>query len=270
MKICLIQICSQLYPEQNMAKIDHLITQAKNQHSDIKAVFLPEVFYSMSDGLKPTEHLVAEGNSHYQHIQKLAQRHQVYLLGGSAAYLANDKVMNRNLNFSPEGELMNYYDKIHLFTLDLSQSADKTKLDERDLYNPGDELKLLDFEEFKLGLTICFDLRFPEIFRELYKKGANVFTVSSAFTKPTGMAHWKTLVRARAIENQSYVIACNQWGEHNPKMRSYGHSMVVDPWGDILVDMGEGEDFAVADISIERVNEIRSRMDMTSRFTYKD
>lgn len=265
MKICMIQICSGLNPADNLKKINDLILKAKSQEPELKAVFLPEVFYSMSDGENPTTYLVEGENDHFENIRLLAKEHQVYILGGSAASLVGGKVMNRSFNFDPRGELIDIYDKVHLFTLDLKAGDKKTQLDERNLYDEGSELKLIDVEDFKLGLSICFDLRFPEMFREYFKQGANILSISSAFTVPTGKAHWKTLVRARAIENQSYVVACNQWGRHNDQMNSYGHSLIIDPWGEVLAELGAEENFAIAEISIERIKEIRSRMDMTSR-----
>lgn len=265
MKIALIQISSVLDPLKNIKKIDELIRNAKSECNDLEAVFLPEVFYSMSRGEVATPYLIEEGNEHFQNIQKIAITHGVYVLGGSAATKYKSKVVNRSYNFSPKGELLESYDKVHLFSVNLGESAGETVLDERTVYTKGSELKTLEIGPFKLGLSICFDLRFPEMFREYFSQGANVFSISSAFTVPTGKAHWETLLRARAIENQSYVIACGQWGKHNEKIETYGHSMVIDPWGEVIADCGEGEGFAVCNLSMERINEIRGRMDVSPR-----
>lgn len=266
MKICAIQINSTLDPHKNLEKIQGFITEAKQKEPELKAVFLPEVFYSISDGKTPTTYLIDGENEHYENIRQLAIKNNVYLLGGSAATRHEGKVMNRSYNFSPEGELLGYYDKIHLFRINLKEGkATDTTLDERNLYAEGNELKSIKFDEFHLGLAICFDLRFPEMFRKLFSQGVNVFTISSAFTIPTGKAHWKTLVRARAIENQSYVIACNQWGRHNDDLNSYGHSLIVDPWGQVLAECEEGENILFADISMDEINKVRARMDMSVR-----
>ena len=165
-------------------------------------------------------------------------------------------------NFDKNGELLETYDKIHLFRIDIKSNENSLVIDEGKTYQAGSELKSFKFGEFNFGLSVCFDLRFPELYRSHFHTGCNVFLVSSAFTKTTGKAHWETLLKARAIENQSFVIACNQWGEHNARLTSYGHSMVIDPWGEIIVNAGEGEKVAYFDIDLSRVEKIRSRMKM--------
>ena len=259
MKIGIVQMQSILDPEHNLAVIRKFIDEAKQK--DVKALYLPEVFYSMSDGAAATPYLVEEGNEHFQKIQKLAKDNQVFLIGGSCATKVGNDVINRIYNFDPNGELIGTYDKIHLFSCDLSRHGSKQIIDEADVYTAGNQPEVLKVGEFTIGMSLCFDLRFPEMFRDYsMKRGCNVLTIASAFTRPTGKAHWQTLVRARAIENQCYVIAANQWGEHNPKIRTYGHSMIVDPWGDILADAGEGECLITAELSMDSIKEIRSRL----------
>lgn len=265
MKAAIIQICSKLDPNTNLAKISELINAAKTEQPALEAVFLPEVFYSMSDGTKPTPYLIEEGNEHFQNIADLAKKHNVYLLGGSAATKKGSGIVNRSYNFNPAGELIAQYDKIHLFTIDLAQ--DRTVLDEAKVYTKGSELSDFKIGQFHFGLSICFDLRFPELYRKYYAKGVNVFTISSAFTVPTGKAHWLTLLKARAIENQSYVIASDQWGEHNDKMKTWGHSYVIDPWGEVVAECGEGENFALFELDYSLIEKIRGRMTMASRLT---
>ena len=121
---------------------------------------------------------------------------------------------------------------------------------------------MIEIEGFKLGLSICFDLRFPELFRSYSSQGATVLSISSAFTVPTGKAHWHTLVRARAIENQCYVIASAQWGKHNEKMSTFGHSLIVDPWGEILADAEEGEKIIFGELSLDKIKSVRERLDV--------
>lgn len=258
MKVAIIQLTSVLDPQINLKKIDGFIQKAKNEGA--YAIFLPEVFYSISDGTKPTPYLIEDENEHYKNIQNLAVKNQVYLIGGSAATKVNDKVMNRTYNFSPTGKALENYDKMNLFAVDLSRDSSKTVINESDVYTRGSTPKILDLGDWKVGLGICFDVRFPEVFRNYARSGANILTVASAFTRPTGAAHWHTLVRARAIENQSYVIASAQVGEHNERIKTYGHSLIVDPWGEVLVDAKEEEGAFVVDLSLERVQEIRSRM----------
>jgi predicted amidohydrolase len=266
MKIALIQLCSKLDPVENLTKINSMIVKAKADEPGLEAIFLPEVFYSMSDGITPTPYLVEGENEHYKKIQNIAIEHQVYLLGGSAATKVDGKVYNRSFNFNPNGELISHYDKIHLFKIELKGNEKSTVIDEGKNYAAGNELKTFPLKGFQFGISICFDLRFPELFRSFFKKGVNVISVSSAFTAPTGKAHWKVLLRARAIENQSYIIACNQWGRHNEKLNSYGHSMVVDPWGEIVSECSEGEHIIHAQIDLKKINLVKGRINMQEQF----
>lgn len=256
----MIQLQSVLDPAVNMGKIREFIQVAKKEGA--KAVFLPEVFYSMSDGTKPTPYLIEEGNEHYKAIQNLALESGLYILGGSAATNLNGKVMNRSYNFAPNGILIGQYDKMNLFSCDLSKHPSNQIIDEGKVYTAGNTPKLINVEGFTLGISICFDLRFPELFRWYSSQGANVLSISSAFTVPTGKAHWHTLVRARAIENQSYVIASAQWGKHNEKMSTFGHSLVVDPWGEVLADAGEGEKIVFAELNTEKIAHVRERLNV--------
>lgn len=260
MKIGVVQLQSVLEPAANLATIRKFLLDARSQNA--KAVFLPEVFYSISDGTKPTPYLVDGENEHYEAIMRLALDSGLYILGGSAATLVNGKVMNRSYNFGPDGKELMTYDKMNLFAVDLSKHPSNTVIDEARIYTAGNTPKILPLGNFNIGLSICFDLRFPELFRAYSHQGANVLSISSAFTVPTGKAHWHTLVRARAIENQSYVIASAQWGKHNEKMSTFGHSLIVDPWGEVLADAEEGEKIIYAELDIEKIEAVRARLNV--------
>lgn len=260
MKIAAIQIQSVLEPQINLSKIHHFLAEAKQKGAE--AVFLPEVFYSLGDGTKATPHLVEGQNEHYQNIKNLAVESGLYILGGSAATKVNGKIMNRAYNFAPDGTELGLYDKMNLFAVDLSKHPSNTVLDEARIYACGNEPKMVQVKNFKIGISICFDLRFPELFRAYSHQGATVLSISSAFTVPTGKAHWHTLVRARAIENQCYVIASAQWGKHNDKISTFGHSLIVDPWGEVLADAGEGEKIIMADLEMEKIESIRARLNV--------
>ena len=266
MKIALLQICSALDPAENIKKIKKMMKEAVDQGA--QAIFLPEVFYSISNGLKPTPYLVEPGNEHYQQIASLSKEFGVYLLGGSAATLIEGKVMNRAYNFSPTGRELGFYDKINLFACDLSDDPSKKIIDEAMIYHSGTQKKVIEIGEYQLGLSICFDLRFPELYRSYSSDGANILSAASAFTVPTGKAHWHTLVRSRAIENQCYVIACGQWGEHTERLTSYGHSLVVDPWGEVLVDAREGEKVVYAQLDKELITRLRKRLKVIKKPCY--
>lgn len=259
---------SVLEPKDNISTIRHFLKIANEQKA--QAVFLPEAFYSMSDGTRPTPYLVEFENIHYQEIKKLSIDHKLYILGGSAATMIDGKIYNRSYNFSPTGQDLGFYDKINLFSVDLSKHPSKTVVDESKIYTKGELLKMIHIDEFNIGLSICFDLRFPEIFRSYSADGANILSISSAFTVPTGKAHWHTLLRARAIENQCYVVASAQWGVHNEKISTFGHSMIVDPWGEIIEDAGEGEKIIFAHLDLEKLELIRSRLNVLRNPINKD
>ena len=251
MKVAVVQLTSDLDYKKNLDVIDSLIKEGKKQGAE--AFFLPEVFYSMSDGNTSTPHLIEEKNEHYKNIQNLAKNNQVALIGGSAATLLNGQVVNRAFNFDHNGNDLGHYDKIHLFACDLPNK----KLSEAKTYTAGSEYKLVQYKNIKVGLGICFDVRFSEQALYYRNQGAHILTFPAAFTVPTGKAHWHTLLRARAIENQCFVIAAGQWGYHNEKIQTYGHSLIIDPWGDILVDLKEGVGVGVADLDLDKIDFIR-------------
>lgn len=251
MKIAVLQLTSALDYKVNLEKIRAQLKEARAQGAI--AAFMPEVFYSMSDGVTPTPHLIEEGNEHFQEIKKLAIDYSIALIGGSAATLKNGKIVNRAYNFDNRGHDLGHYDKINLFACDLPNK----KISEANNYTAGTEYKIVELDRHKIGLGICFDMRFSEMGLHYRKAGAEIITYPAAFTVPTGKAHWHTLLRARAIENQCFVIASAQWGHHNEKIQTYGHSLVVDPWGDILLDLGEGEKVGVVDLDFSKIDLIR-------------
>jgi predicted amidohydrolase len=258
-RIGLIQLTSVLEASANLKKIEQYLGQA--QAKKVSYVFLPECFYSMSDGLKPTPYLVSEGNEHFKAIGQLAKKYGVNILGGSVAYLDQGVIKNRNLNFSSKGELLGYYDKRYLFNCNIKLSESERKvIDEANVYTSGHGSLLLDLDQLKIGMGICFDLRFPDFWMSYRKKGANLLSISSAFTVPTGKAHWHTLLRARAIETQCFVIASAQVGVHNERMSTYGHSLIINPWGEVLLDAKEEEGFFSAEIDLKEVGEVRAKV----------
>ncbi len=259
MKIGLIQLTSVLDYQINIEKIRKFLAEAKEKN--VKAVFLPECFYSMGDGMERTPYIINGKDEHYKNIEKLAVDFEMFILGGSAAAYGAGQVKNRAFNFDPTGRDLGSYDKIHLFSCDFVNSAGEQKIiNEAELYEPGDEGKIIEAGPMKIGLGICFDLRFPEMYREYGKKKVHAITMSSAFTVTTGKSHWHTLIRARAIENQCYAIAPAQWGKNNEKILTYGHSLVVNPWGEIVVDAGEGEKLVTAELDLDYPERVRQRV----------
>lgn len=174
-----------------------------------------------------------------------------------------DRTWNTSLLFGPDGALLASYRKIHLFDVDLNRSGG-VRFIESERTAHGAELVVADTCIGRVGLSVCFDLRFPELYRALSLRGATVMAVPSAFTMMTGKDHWHVLLRARAIETQSWVLAPAQWGAHDDRglRRSYGHSLIVDPWGVVVAECGEGEGICLAEIAPDRVGEVRAQIPM--------
>ena len=188
-----------------------------------------------------------------------AREHEVWVHLGSLAVLVDDgKVANRSFLIDRTGRIQGRYDKIHLFDVDLPTGESWR---ESAVYRAGDEAVIVNGTPVgKLGLTICYDLRFPMLFARIAEADADVIAVPAAFTVPTGKAHWHTLLRARAIEAGLYVVAAAQVGHHEDGRNTFGHSLVIDPWGDVLLDMGEEPGIGFADIDLSRISEVRSRI----------
>ena len=209
---------------------------------------------AMFAALRPTEEDVC-----VQGLVALAAELKIWLLIGSALVLRPDGLAaNRSLMISPEGKILASYDKIHMFDVDLPTGE---SLRESHSYESGSRAVLAETGIGPVGLTICYDMRFPHLYRALAQAGAKIFTIPSAFTVPTGEAHWSVLLRARAIETGAYIVAAAQAGQHQNGRATYGHSMVIDPWGRIIVELGgDGPGIALADIDRAAVTEARAKV----------
>lgn len=258
LKVAVIQISSQLDYRENLNKIKAYLKEASENGA--KAVFLPECFYTLSDGKNPSPYLVERDNEHFLNIQNLAKEFGVYLIGGSVAHKVEEGIKNRVYNFNPMGEVIGEYDKINLFSCDILKDGQRKKINEADIFSPGEKPLIIDVEGFKVGIAVCFDLRFPNLLLNYYREKVDILTFASAFTVPTGKAHWHTLLRARAIEGQCYVIAAGQCGQNNPNIRTFGHSLIVGPWGEICDDAGEDEGIIYSTLEKSQINETRSRI----------
>ncbi|MDH3631619.1 MAG: carbon-nitrogen hydrolase family protein [Gammaproteobacteria bacterium] len=186
-----------------------------------------------------------------------AREHGVTILVGSQLILENDKIFNRSFLLDTNGEIRARYDKLHMFDIELKHGE---AYRESDAIAPGEKAIIVETAWGKLGLSICYDLRFGALYRALALAGAEFITIPAAFTQTTGQAHWHTLVRARAIETGAFIIAPNQCGHHCDKRYSYGHSLIVDPWGEILADGGSEPGVIYADIDLQQVQKVRSRI----------
>lgn len=244
-KIAGIQMASGPQVSANLSEAERLIKIAAEQGA--KLVALPEYFAIM--GMKDTDKIKVreeEGDGPIQRfLSKMAKKHKIWLVGGSVPLKASvaGKVRNACLVFDPNGKLAARYDKIHLFNLDLGNEH----YHEDDTIEAGDGIVVLETPLGTIGLSVCYDLRFPELYRAM--GAVDLIVVPSAFTDTTGKAHWETLVRARAIENQCYVLAPAQGGYHISGRETHGNSMIVDPWGVVLDRLPRGSGVVIAGIN---------------------
>ena len=241
-RIAALQMASGPIIEGNMAEADRLIEMAAVHGASLAA--LPEHWALM--GLKDTDKVAAREKPGKGPIQDFlsgaAKRHKMWIIGGSIPLEASvpDKVRNTSLLYDDKGKCVARYDKIHLFGLDMGQE----KFNESKTIEAGDKIVVVDTPFGKLGLSICYDVRFPELYRAM--KDVNIIAIPSAFTETTGRAHWEALIRARAIENMAYVIAPAQGGYHRSGRETHGDSMIVDPWGVVLDRLSRGSGIVIA------------------------
>ncbi len=258
MKIAAVQMVSGPEWPANRAAAARLVGQAAAAGATLVA--LPEYFCLMgqrdSDKLALAEE--AGSGTIQQFLSALAREHGLWLVGGTLPLRARTpgQVLNRCAVFAPDGRQAATYDKIHLFAFDNGRES----YDEGRTLCAGDQPVALQAGPLRLGLSICYDLRFPELYRALMRPPCDVLSVPAAFTHTTGQAHWELLLRARAIENQCYVLAAAQGGMHANGRRTWGHSMIVGPWGEVIDVLPEGEGFVVAEVDPQRLAQVRLQL----------
>ena len=243
--------------ERNLAEADRHADAAARRGASLIA-FPENVAYLRRerDGVPPAETI--DGPT-ARRFAAMAKRHRAYVLAGSIAERATrrGKVFNTSILFDPKGGIAAVYRKLHLFDIAI---PGKAVFRESKLVAPGREVVVANTRLARLGLSICYDLRFPELYRRLTRGGAQILLVPSAFTAYTGRFHWTTLLRARAIENLAWVVAPAQWGPHHPGRRSYGHTCVIDPWGKVVASKVQGEGVVTATIDLDRLERIRREL----------
>ena len=254
----LIQMRSSLKPRGNIDDAVRMIGEAKAAGADY--VLTPEMTNILA---AKREQLFAaivdeESDASLATLRELARRLGIYIhIGSLAIKLSNDRAANRSFLIDPKGEIAARYDKIHMFDVDL---ADGESYRESRNYRPGELAVLADLPWGRLGLTVCYDLRFPALYRALAEAGASMLAIPSAFTKQTGEAHWHVLIRTRAIENGCFVLAAAQGGKHENGRDTYGHSLIVDPWGRIIAEAGTEPGIVMARIDPAEVTNARARI----------
>lgn len=263
MKVAALQMVSGTDVRANLDQALALLREAQRQGAELAA--LPEYFCGM--GLRDTDKLAYRepfGQGPIQDFLARAARDlQLWIVGGTLPLQAADDqhVLNSSLLFSPQGECVARYDKIHLFHYDNGRE----RYVEGAVVQAGTtpvvgDVVARDGQRWRLGLSVCYDLRFPELYRRLAEQGADLLLVPAAFTHTTGMAHWEVLLRARAIENQAYVLAPAQGGRHENGRQTWGQSLLSDPWGQLLVQRAEGAGVVLGELSRERLASVRRQL----------
>ena len=258
LKIAAIQMNSGCDKEKNLAQAKNLITLAIKKKA--KFIVLPEVFNyrgKLSKAIKIAEFIPGHSTNF---ISELAKKYKAWILIGSLMEIVGagrglpSKPFNTSVLINPQGKIVAKYSKIHLFDIKLKGK----EILESSRNQAGKNPKLAKVENIKVGLSICYDLRFPELYRYYSKSGAQIICIPSSFTKTTGEAHWHTLIKARAIENFAYVIAPNQAGTGSGGVKTFGHSLIVDPWGKVLAEgPANGEAIIFAEIDLNYLEKIR-------------
>ncbi|MBF0370511.1 MAG: carbon-nitrogen hydrolase family protein [Magnetococcales bacterium] len=255
----IIQMCSTDDREHNLAVAGELLEDAQGQGAEL--MVLPENFAFMGQDLEAKRrHLEdPETGVTVRFLQETAKSLGVWIVGGSITLAIPDspKAANASLLVGPDGVIQARYDKMHLFDVNLGGGE---ALRESDFVQAGKTPVVAETPFGRLGLVICYDLRFPELFRALSQQGATIFALPAAFTLTTGQAHWELLLRARAVENFAYLLASAQWGRHADGRRTYGHAMVVEPWGTVTARAPEGDGFILADLNPKRVEQSRRKI----------
>jgi deaminated glutathione amidase len=257
MKVAAIQMTSSVLVEKNLATAARLLARAAA--SGAKLAVLPENFAIMSrteqdkrataeaDGVGPIQSFLSQQ----------AKLNGLTIVAGTIPLLLDHdpRVAAASLVYGPDGTRLGRYDKIHLFDVDVPATGERHR--ESEGLAPGRNPCVLDTPAGRIGVVVCYDLRFPELFRRMMEQGAEYFVISAAFTVPTGEAHWDLLLRTRAVENLSHLVASAQWGEHENGRRTYGNSLIVDCWGAVLDRLPTGEGIAVATLDLARQAQIR-------------
>jgi len=257
-KAACLQLNSARDVAPNIESLRGLARRAREQGADL--IMTPEV----SDMIEPERaERFAKARLEAEHPMLAAAREFAreldahLLLGSLVVRIDAETLANRSFLIRPDGEIAQRYDKIHMFDVDLPNGE---RYRESAVFRPGGEAVLAPLPWGMLGMTVCYDLRFPQLYRALAQAGADFLTIPSAFTIPTGRAHWHVLMRARAIETGCFVFAPAQWGEHAKGRKTYGHSLIVAPWGDVLAEAGDGVGVIVAEIDPAKVLEARRQV----------
>jgi predicted amidohydrolase len=258
MRVALVQMTSTDRLSENLESARRAVEEAAKRGAEFIA--LPENFAFLRREGNPIPCSQGLDGEIVETVRELAGRHRVPILAGTFAEAieGDQRVYNTSALISETGQIAAVYRKIHLFDVDLGESGGVFR--ESAFTAPGEEVVVADTAFGKVGLSVCYDVRFPELYRELAARGADWITLPSAFAPETGKVHWEVLLRARAIENQAFVLAPAQCGRHSPDRASHGHSLIVDPWGRILAEAGDEPTIVVADCDPQELKRVRAHL----------
>jgi predicted amidohydrolase len=259
MRVAAIQLRSGISISENCESVETLVRAAAGEGA--RYIQTPEMTGILEKSRKNLFAQIgdAENDELVQLASSLSRELGIWLHIGSHAIAVSDtQAANRAFVFSPDGECITTYDKIHMFDVDLDNGESWR---ESAVYRPGEHSKLIEINQAKLGLSICYDLRFPHLYRGQALAGAEILTVPAAFTRQTGRAHWHTLLKARAIENGAFVVASGQGGKHEDGRETFGHSLIINPWGKVIGELDHDEPgFIVADLDLAQVKQARGKV----------
>jgi nitrilase len=260
MKVAALQMNSQTELDHNLEQAGRLLAQAAGE--GVRLAVLPENFSYL--GAQDADRVVAAEDAHegpaQNFLREQAKTYGMWIVGGTIPIRSDDgrRVYSRSLLVAPEGRVAAQYDKLHLFDVDVPDRPGESYR-ESDTTIPGEQPVIGDMEPGRIGMTVCYDLRFPALFHRLSTLGMDILVVPAAFTVPTGRVHWQPLLQTRAFESLAYVIAAGQWGEHAAGRMTWGHSAIFSPWGELLGMLDSGVGIVTAEIDLERQRELRSK-----------
>ena len=266
-KLISVQLVSSPSIDENLISIEKQLGEIRQQYPTGELlVVLPEcclMFATKDSEVRAHSEMPLQGPMQ-EALSALSSKFKLYLVAGTIAIKADDgRHFAASILFDPQGKQLGQYNKIHLFDVDVSDGYGSYR--ESENTHPGHHISVIETPIGNIGMAVCYDLRFGAMFQEMRAQGAEIFVLPSAFTHATGQAHWELLARARAVENQCYMIASNQGGEHKNGRVTWGQSMVVDPWGTIESQIAYGEGFAVGEFDVEKIQAMRAKMPMASQ-----
>jgi len=266
-KLIAVQLVSSPNIDENLLAIKQQLSEIRKQHSDDELlVVLPEccLMFATNDSEVRAHSEVSQQGYMQTALAQLSQQYNVYLVAGTIAIKADDgRHFAASILFDPQGKQLGQYNKIHLFDVDVNDGYGSYR--ESENTHPGQHISVIETPIGNIGMAVCYDLRFGALFQAMREQGADILVLPSAFTHATGQAHWELLSRARAVENQCYMVASNQGGEHINGRVTWGQSMVIDPWGEVKSQVPYGEGFACASFDREKLQAVRSKMPMVSQ-----